>query len=294
MLALDVLRSANITFAAALMAKAHVPGDLPEDHEDNTYGLPGGAPIRRTLRRFFKLQLRRIVGFAAKIGAEIPARFPSLADYNDPMASAMTPIMGVYWDRAGKALNGRLGLDPEEWRVTDPNLHKAIARQSYRFCAATNATTDLKLHDALVELRHQFHAGLVTRGETVEQLTKRVQSIFKAASDSRARMIAQTEASRAVHEASEMSAIASGVVSAKKLLLSANSCPVCVAVARRAESVPLGGSFGTVGHSSTYSDIRMPPIHPHCRCSVAYVLADPEAADVPAYVPRPPKKEATP
>jgi hypothetical protein len=284
---LTALRLANASMTLALAAKAHVPGDSTEDHEDNTYGLPGGAPIRRTLRRFFREQLKRVVGYVAKIGAEIPTSFPRLADYTDAMASAMTPILGVYWDRAGKAMNGRLGLDPDEWRVTDPNLHRAIAAQSFKFCRATNATTDRQLADALEDLRREFHAGLVTEGETIPQLTERVRSIFTRASKSRARSIAQTEASRAVHTASEMSAIASGVVQAKRLLLSANSCATCVAVAERAKSVPLGGSFGVVGHNAEYSDIRMPPIHVHCRCSCDYLLINESAPPVPAFVPRP-------
>ena len=29
----------------------------------------------------------------------------------------MTPILGVYWDKSGKALRGRLGLDEAEWRL---------------------------------------------------------------------------------------------------------------------------------------------------------------------------------
>jgi hypothetical protein len=282
----DALRLANAALAAALLArKVHVPGDVPEDHEDNTFGLPGGAPIRRTLRRFFREQLKRIAGFVGKIGVEIPAVFPSLADYDDPMASAMTPILGVYWDRAGKALNGRLGLDPDEWRVTDPNVHRAIAHQSFAFCSKTNATTDRLLSTALEDLRREFHEGLVTRGDTVEQLTARVQSVFVHASKDRARRIAQTEASRAVHDASEMSAIASGVVASKRILLSANSCPLCVRVAAEARAIPLGGTFATVGHSAEYANIRMPPIHPFCRCSVGYDLTAESAPPVPAFVP---------
>lgn len=291
MIALDVLRLTSFTLDCALLAqRAHVPGDLPDDHEDNTYGLPEGAPLRKKLRAFFREQLKKTVGFVSSLGVDLPARFPPLADYNDPMASAMTPILGVYWDKAGKALNGRLGLDPDNWRVTDPNVHKAIARQSFTFCAATNATTHLKLEHALAELRRQFHEGLVDRGDTIPQLTRRVKEVFLNAATDRAELIARTEASRAVHTASEMSAIASGVVSAKRLLLSAFSCPLCVRVAAEAKSVALGGSFGTVGHHAEYSDIIMPPIHPRCRCSVEYILIDgPEP--VPAFVPGKPAPE---
>jgi hypothetical protein len=284
-LTLDVAHAAlAISFVGA---KAHIAGDAPEDHEDNTFGLPNGSPVRRKLRRFFAEQLKHTIGTVAQIGAEIPARFLPLADYNDAMASAMTPILGVYWDKAGKAMRGRLGLDPDEWRVTDPNIHRAIAAQSFRFCAATNATTDREIGAARDEVRRQLAEGLIGTGETIPQLTSRIQAIFKRASKSRAETIARSETSRAVHAAAEMSAQGSGVVSAKRWLLSANSCPVCVAIAHKTPQAPLGGSFGTIGHDADYSSVRYPPAHPNCRCSLIFVLVDEKGEPVPAFVPRP-------
>lgn len=278
---------ANAALAISLSIKAHVPGDVPEDHEDNTFGLPNGVPLRRKLRRFFRDQLKRMVGFVARIGAKIPKIFPRMADYDDPMASAMTPILGVYWDKAGKALRGRLGLDEDEWRVTDPNVHKAIAAQSFKFCKATNETTDREIGHAVEALRKKFAEGLIGDGQTIPELTKAVQSIFTRASKSRAEMIARSETSRAVHAAAEMSAEGSGVVSAKKWLLSANSCPVCVALAAKTPQAPLGGSFGKVGNDAEYSNVRVPPAHPNCRCSITFVLIDEGVPHAPAFAPKP-------
>ena len=60
----------------------------------------------------------------------------------------------------------------------------------------------------------------MTEGETIPELTRRVQSVFSRLSRERAEMIARTEAARAVHAASLLSAKESGVVSGKKWLLS--------------------------------------------------------------------------
>jgi Phage Mu protein F like protein len=293
---LDTLAIAHEALAAAIAAaaiKAHIPGDVPEDHEDNDYGLPEGVPIRRKLRAFFREQLKHVVGVVAKIGAEIPHVFPRMADYNDAMSSAMTPILGVYWDKAGRGLRGRLGLDPQDWRVTDPNIHRAVQGQAIKFCRATNATTDLGIADARDAVRDQLARGLIGQGDTIDQLTGRMKQVFTRASTSRARMIAQTEASRAVHDASLLSAEQSGVVAGKRWLLSANSCPVCHRLAAAVNSMPLqalplDGEFGRVGNDPDFSGVKGPPAHPHCRCSLLYVLD--EGGSAPAFVPSPKKK----
>jgi hypothetical protein len=219
--ALAAAVAARASRAGAL--KAHIPGDIPEDNEDNTFGLPDGGPIRKVLRRYFREQLQQMVGFVAKLGVEIPRTFPSVANYDDPMASAMTPLIGMYWDKSGKALRGRLGLDEQDWRVTDPNIHAAIKNQCLKFCKSTNATTDLGIAEARDAVRDQLARGLIGDGESIPQLTRRIQSVFTTATKSRAQTIARTETARAVHTASEMSAEQSGVVAAKKWLVSAHS-----------------------------------------------------------------------
>jgi hypothetical protein len=269
--------------------KAHIPGDVPEDHEDNTFGLPDGGPVRKQLKRFFREQLQKLVGFVATIGTTIPDTFPSLTDYNDPMASAMTPLIGTYWDRAGKGLRGRLGLDPDDWRVTDPNVHEAIKKQCLKFCASTNATTTLSVDRAREAVRAKLAAGLIGDGQTIPELTKAIRQVFTTASESRAETIARTETSRAVHTASLMSAVQSGTVSLKKWRVSANSCPVCVALAEKMPTAPLDQAFATIGKDADYNQILCPPAHPNCRCSMSYVPNDHAIPPVPAFVPTPKK-----
>lgn len=253
------------------------PGDKDDEHEDNTFALPNGNPIRRAFKRFARRQLKKILGALPEIGAPLPDRFPPLTDWTRPMASAMTPLIGMYWDEAGKTTRARLGLDPDAWEVHDPHLHEMISKASLTFCESTNATTDLQLGDALEKLRQEFGAGLVEKGEAIPQLAARVKTVFKRLSDSRAEMIARTESSRAVHAASLQSAKESGVVAGKKWLTSANSCDKCQAIAAEFNAahpggIPLDEEFAHVGANPSYASIQAPPLHPHCRCSITYAL----------------------
>ena len=189
--------------AARQVLRARTPGtpagDADEEHEQNTYGLPEGRPIRRAFKRFARRQLKKTLSSLPEIGAPLPTKFPPLTDWTQPMAGAMTPLIGSYWDEAGQTTRARLGLDPDQWEVHDPHLHEQIRQQAFRFCESTNETTDKELGEALEDLRQQFVEGLVDAGETIPELTRRVQSVFSRLSDTRAEMIARTEAARAVH-----------------------------------------------------------------------------------------------
>ncbi len=244
-----------------------------EPERENTYGLPRGSKIKGMLLRWFRRQLKAILGTLKTIGVDLPARFPSLADYNDPMAAAMTPIISAYWDTAGRKVRERLGLDAAEWRVTDPHLAQKIQTAAFDFCAATNATTTKQLNAALADLRDELAEGLVEQGDTLKQLRKRVQSVFEHAENSRAQRIAATEASRAVHAAEYQSAKESGVVAGFEWLVSSDACPLCQRVAAEAKYVKVEQPFATgMGKNPAYSTVKHPPLHPGCQCSMLEVL----------------------
>lgn len=203
---------AAIAAARSLIALKAPPAPKGDEYEkENTYGLPTGANIAAELRRWFEAQLADILGGLAAAGAG-PDGFPAFvppdlnADYDGPMAEAMTPLVSAYWDEAGREVRERLGLDPATWTVVDPKTQDEIHRLTLTFCHATNATTTLQLGDALNRLKDELAAGIVDRGESVAQLTERVKNVFTLASDHRARRIAQTETSRAVHQAKARSA----------------------------------------------------------------------------------------
>jgi hypothetical protein len=148
-----------------------------------------------------------------------------------------------------------------------------IRSSSLSFCAATNRTTSRNLSEALADLRDQLHLGVVDHGESVAQLTRRVEDVFDGAATWRARSIARSETSRAVHAAQERAAIESGVVAGFEWLISANSCPLCQMQAAECRRVPIGRAFAEIGDNPAYRSVRFPPLHVSCRCSVIEVLA---------------------
>ncbi len=248
--------------------------------------LPTGEPIRKALIPWFNRQMRQAMGSLPTIGTELPATFPPLANYDDPMSRAMTPILSAYWKESGAKtlgeLESRTGLDLGEWKVTNPHLRDKIHAASLSFCQATNQTTRLNLNDALDRLRRELAAGLVDHGDSLAELTKRVQGVFTDAKTWRARRIAATEASRAVHAAQLEAARQSGVVAGLEWLLSDDACPMCKQVATEANRVRLGDPFATaVGDHPEYSTVRHPPLHPNDQCTVLEVLT-PEFGGPPA------------
>jgi hypothetical protein len=269
--------------------------------EANTYGLPTGEPIRKALREVFRSQRNaclKALGVSPKASKRartgqgrnslafrlatkdegVPASDPASFDFPDlgpgllDMAKRMTPLLAVYWEQGGEELRSRIGLDPNAWSVTNPHLRRMIEQAALDFCAATNATTSLQLNEAKSKLREELTAGVVDRGESVAALTKRVNKIFDTAETWRARRIAATEASRAVHAAQEEAAKQSGIVAGWEWLLSSDACPLCHRIVAEAGKVRLGQAFAVIGDHPTYSQIRMPPGHPGCQCTAVPIL----------------------
>jgi hypothetical protein len=209
---------------------------------------------------------------------ELPTSFPTLAtaDWDDPMKTAMTPVLSAYWKQGGDGTRSRIAaasaLDLGPWEVRNPHTQAAIREAAFSFCHATNATTDKDLAGALARLRTELHAGVVDHGESIPELTKRVKGVFAGAETWRAKAIAQTEACRAVHAGQLDAAEASGVVAGMEWMISADACPLCKQVHAEARMVPLGEPFAYAGKNPAYRTVRHPPLHPEDRCTVVEVL----------------------
>jgi hypothetical protein len=241
--------------------------------EDNTYGLPQGERLRRILREWFARQRALVLGVIPADLAMVPTALPDLNRFDDGMAQDVTPVLTTYWDQSGKATRAHLGLDPEEWRVTNPHLKAKIRSAAYDFCHATNTTTSRSLDSALKRLHATMVIGQATRGETLDQLTKRVNAIFDLAERWRARRIAATEASRAVHAAQMQAGDESGVVQGYELLLSSDACPLCRKIATECKAVKTGQPFAVIGENVHYREVRHPPLHPQCQCAMIEIIS---------------------
>lgn len=216
-------------------------------------------------------KIREAVIAAIPEDGPLPTAFPPLVGFMDPMKAAMTPILGAYYDLAGKTAVARLGLDPAAWQVTNPNLKHQISKLTLNFVQSTLASTSRQVNDALEALRHELDTGM-TAGETLTELRDRVSSIFDKLTDSHAQTIAATETSRATHAAQNQAAIESGVVAGYEWLVSSDACDLCLMVASECNKVRIGQAFAVVGNNPDYSMISFPPLHPRCQCTIVDVL----------------------
>lgn len=244
-----------------------------DDHggEENTYGLPDGEDIEKLVREWYDRMQAETLEAAERAGDTIPLTLGDLTRHADEMARAVTPKITAYWDAAGKQTYARLGLDPDDWKVTNPHLEAVIRQAAFDFCQSTLRTANDRVDAALAKLHDEFVQGMV-QGSTLPQLTKRVEGVFTGLSKGHARNIAITESSRAVHAAQAAADEQSGVVAGLKLLLSGDACELCREIADRCKQVPLDRPFAIVGDHPTYSTIRYPPLHPGCRCTAVEVL----------------------
>src|SRR4051812_32059585 len=195
--------------------------------ERNTYGLPQGNAIRMELRKVFSEQRKAVLawlrGDGRKDDPPLPAGFPDLEELglgDEELAKRMVPLLQLIWDDAAGAFGARIGLDPDAFRVDNPKIAEAVDAAALAFSETTNATTSLALDDALAKVRESILAGNSGEGLGYKDLTDAINAIFDGATQSRARTIAITESSRAVHAAQELLAKQSGVVTGWRWLLS--------------------------------------------------------------------------
>ena len=180
-----------------------------------------------------------------------------------------------------KTKQGTLVLTVDEaLTVTDPGVKKAIDEAALKFAESTNATTSLGLSEATAKLRLELAAGLIEQGEALPELVKRVNAVFDMAETWRAERVALTESSRALHSGQKMMAEESGVVKGFKWLLSADPCPICIAIESKFKGgIGLNADFGNQtdygqSPSETYGVIVHPPAHPYCMCTLIEVLKE--------------------
>ena len=93
--------------------------------------------------------------------------------------------------------------------------------------------------------------------------------MFENAETWRAKRIASTEASRAVHDGRVAAAAKSGVVSSWNLLVSTDACEICQQIYADNPNVTMADAVRGMG---SIGGRELPPFHPNCYCSAAEVV----------------------
>jgi HK97 family phage portal protein len=124
------------------------------------------------------------------------------------------------------------------------------------------------------------------KGESVDELAKRVESVYGLADSNRAEMIARTESIRASNAATVEAYRQSGVVTAKEWLTERDNrtCPFCLKLDGKAIGLSTnffnkGDTFKATDENGKEVELKIdltnvgePPVHPDCRCTTIPVI----------------------
>ena len=138
-----------------------------------------------------------------------------------------------------------------------------------KFVENMNSVTSKKLNAVKEAVRRELEAGMITGGNTIAELTKRMSAVFENATKYRAKSIAITESSRAIHDAQILAADSTGLVSGFKYLLSTDACPICVEVEKSHPKTTMKEARGQIG---SYDSRTFPPVHPSCMCTIEEII----------------------
>jgi len=178
------------------------------------------------------------------------------------------PFIGGVLETVGTAELADLvvGID---FDIDNPRVQEFINKNADKFSFATNEAT-------IASLRKQLIAG-VKLGESIPELTKRVNKVFGFAEKYRATRIARTEVIRGANAGAEFAYVQSGVVKGKEWLTAFDerTCEIgCKELNGR--KTGLGKPFGQQGVSAnldyTDGEIPNPPLHNNCRCTLTAIL----------------------
>lgn len=248
----------------------------PEDTRPLTKALTSKErKISKVMKKFFRVQRQQILDrVSGNKAAGVWDIKTDLSNWTGAMTEELLPLVLMSGEegviKTVQRLGGIEGLKP----AVQPKLKEALKQATMRFCEDTNQATSLQLETAKERLRETLAEGL-SDGDMRNALRKRVQEIFDHADNDRADRVAVTEASRAQHTGQYLCAEESGLVKGFKWLLSSMPCPQCQQVADQNPEVKMGDNFFSHGEErpAEYRDIKYPPLHPGCQCSVSEVLA---------------------
>lgn len=182
--------------------------------------------------------------------------------------SAITPIMETLFDHQARSAAAEVGK-PELNPFNDTT--RAAVKRSVQLMSESYTQTTLEA------LETKIGEGL-NAGESLADITKRVEEIYEWSDEKRAATVAKTESFRTANGALKEAWQQSGVVKTVKWWTANNPCPFCQKM--NGTVIPIDDVFFKAGESLTatddnggertmtmnYGDVPFPPIHPNCMC----------------------------
>ena len=198
-----------------------------------------------------------------------PKKLFNLEDWIAITTDAINPIMDTLFEHQAQAAVAELNVP--EFNPFNDTVRAAVKRSVQMMSESYNKTT-------LEMLELHINDGLAA-GESLADITKRVQQIYELSDTSRAETVAKTESFRTANDALKTAWKESGVVKTLKWYTTAGACAFCAEMEGKTISVDdnffNNGDSLTVGEgdnaktmSLDYGDVGAPPLHPHCNCLI--------------------------
>lgn len=197
------------------------------------------------------------------------------AEADKSFVEAILPVMLKLFVAQGVIALAFADDSGAEFTVTDElkaTTESAVARMARNFNDET-----------LASLNETINLG-VQEGDTLAQLKKRVESVYKETKGYRAERIARTETLKASNHATNEAYKQTGYVTGKQWYANPGACPICKELDGKV--VSLDSNYASVGQSIKYTetnaegeevekefpvnyeDIGTPPVHPQCECTI--------------------------
>jgi HK97 family phage portal protein len=198
-----------------------------------------------------------------------PTKLFNIDNWISITTNAVTPIMETLFEHQSRTAAAEIGKP--ELNPFNDTTRAAVKTSVQRMSESYNETT-------LSALESHINDGLQA-GESLTDITKRVEEIYEWSDEKRAVTVAKTESFRTANDALKSAWQQSGVVKTVKWYTSqtSNVCPFCRAMDGKTVGIDdnffENGASLTVGEgddaktmSLDYGDVSAPPLHPNCMC----------------------------
>jgi HK97 family phage portal protein len=232
-----------------------------------------GKAYKPSTRKMTKAQKKNLDDLFDQSGALWAAGFTDL--YKESVAEMGQTALQYAVDASNAAKEPEDEPTPDQDYDTDSDgVQKFYEQRTTKVSNSIDEETDKQLKASLSE-------G-INAGESIADLSNRVESIFGAASGYRAEAIARTESIKSTTWATVDAWRQSGVVTGYRWVSLPDACQYCAAMNGQILPITDGSSYYKVGDTLevggqsmtfTYDNITGPPLHVNCRCDLEPILA---------------------
>jgi phage portal protein BeeE len=235
------------------------------------------ADLERAMAAYFA-SVYGAVDEKLQAGLNVVITADTLARANEQLRADAEPIiretLGNGYGRGYSMLGANPG-NAQPWESTTDLAAQTVRTYTARLARSVGTTTAQRVTGALEES--------IRTNRTMAETREEVRAMLVDQAGPRAETIARTETARAYQEGKITAWRASGRVVGKRVLLSGDPCPICVAAEAQFKNVPLdrplvplGAEIPGGGGINDYADINGGNFHPNCRCEVEPIFADEE------------------